>query len=488
MREIVEEIADASSPHYEEAISYLKDLSSMEKDVCLRAFNNALNIGVSTFPYGDRLAEEIIYNNILNKVKIMTTLMPITAYAGIAGRDLVIGISPYSLYESAVKSMSEYTGTREIDETQLTTFYRAILKHELLHIMLKHLLRSPGRGDLELANMAMDALINNMISEFKALKVSLVTPEDIIQGKVGEGESFIIASRYALQNNFTWEQYYDYLAKMIKDKKPKLSFGGTQEEMANGLAPSTGDAQEGSGGMSGTQRDYNTQGDINPQPATELPDDIVNQICDIFKEVQERTRGLDRFRNLENLAVDHNKKPHRSWRQVLRKIFNGNSIIEKHYSMKRVDKRTDLPPGKKYTYRGGLIYVFVDTSGSINDKEIQDFASELYAITKKYKYRYRVFNFSVGVTNEVDLRQLRQGTYNVVERGGTSLLEALRTVLKDNKVPDMFIIFTDLYDDVPDPNEFHNRDVIYALTSNFNNGTIQYVTKYKYRYFCLGDQ
>jgi len=58
--------------------------------------------------------------------------------------------------------------------------------------------------------------------------------------------------------------------------------------------------------------------------------------------------------------------------------------------MKRVDKRTDLPPGKKYTYRGGLAYVFIDTSGSISDQEISKFASELYAISRKYKYKYRI--------------------------------------------------------------------------------------------------
>jgi len=188
------------------------------------------------------------------------------------------------------------------------------------------------------------------------------------------------------------------------------------------------------------------------------------------------------------MVVDPGKKPEPSWKNILRKIFNGNSIMDKKYSMKRTDKRTDLPPGKKYTYRGGTIYVFIDTSGSVDDKQLKDFATEVHAIMKRYKYRYRVFNFSVGVTNEVDIRKLRSGKYEVTDRGGTSILEALAEVLKNNKEPDIFIVFTDLYDDVPTPNDFCNKEVIYALTSEYSKSALETVKRHKYKYVIIKDK
>jgi len=284
VREIIEQLADTNEPQYFDTISYLQDMTDKEKTMCLVAFNNALNVGVSTFQYGDRLMEEVIYNHILNKIRLVTTLTPITAFTTIDGNELLIGISPYSLYESMKESSSE------IDETQLTTFYRAIIKHELLHVMLKHLLLNPERSNMQIANMVMDALINNMIAEFKHLNVHMITPEDIVQGKFGEGTAFIIASDYALKSRFTWEQYYDYIMKLIEKTGKQLGEYKHQEDSV---------------GKDVQPFNYNTEGDINPKPASELPDDVVDKICDIFKESIERTRGLDRFKHLEELSVDH---------------------------------------------------------------------------------------------------------------------------------------------------------------------------------------
>jgi len=467
MQQIIEQFADTQDPQYQEAISYIDELTDKERLMCLTAFNNALNIGVSTYKYGDRLVEEAIYNHVLNKLKLITTLVPITAFATIRDREFVICVSPYSLYKIAAESLGD-----SLDETTLTGYYRAIIKHELLHIMLKHLISNPTRNIAFLVNMVTDALINNMVAEFTNLHFEFVTPEDIIEGN-GKNGAFIMASEYALKENLTWEQYYDYLLKLLKDKMDK--FAGSYK------------GQEEYTGEYNTKQ-YNTEGDISPKPASELPDDVVESINELCKEVAERTRGLSRFKYLEKMVVDPGKKPEPSWKNILRKIFNGNSIMDKKYSMKRIDKRTDLPPGKKYTYRGGTIYVFIDTSGSVDDKQLKDFATEVHAIMKRYKYRYRVFNFSVGVTNEVDIRKLRSGKYEVTDRGGTSILEALAEVLKNNKEPDIFIVFTDLYDDVPTPNDFCNKEVIYALTSEYSKSALETVKRHKYKYVIIKDK
>jgi len=122
---------------------------------------------------------------------------------------------------------------------------------------------------------------------------------------------------------------------------------------------------------------------------------------------------------------------------------------------------------------------------AIDISEVKAFASEVYALIRKYKYKYRVFTFTAGLANEVDIRKLKAGTIEITDRGGTSIEDALYDVLKDNRPPDIFIVFTDLYDDVPTPDDFGSKEVIYALTPNHNQDQVSKLKKFRYKYFVL---
>jgi len=514
MREIIEERIDPNVPNYRELTSYMQELHDSEKQKCTVAFNNALNIGVSTYPHGDRLAEEIIFNHILSKIGFKTSLAPFTAFAEYSRRTREINIcfSPYYIYYIAKAEVGE------LDEIRLTGYYRAVIKHELLHVMLKHLIADNTRHNAELNNLVMDALINIMIPEIPKLKFPSLTPEEVLEGKKGSA-LFIMASEYAIDRSFTWEQYYDYLIKKYPEQTKDLtssyieikvsgnnqpdqsqSKGAGQNEKQdsesqNGGNQSKDDAgdEEKSGSSSGKEKDgkliqdpaFNTQGDIRPVPASELPEDVVEQIEDIFKEVAERTRGLERFKMIGSLAIDTSKKISNNWRQALRKMFKDGSIVEKHYSMKRLDRRTDMPPAKKSTYRGGNVYILIDTSGSVSDVTLQNFASEVYGLLRKYKYKYKAFTFTVGVTSEIDIRKLRSGKLDIEDRGGTDVGEALKEILKNHTEPDVFIVLTDLYDDVPTPSDFANKQVIYALPKEHDVDNEALLKKYHYKYIVI---
>ena len=527
MREIKEEMiplppGELPRP-YLNLIVYMQMLTPEEIEKCNVAFNNALNVGVSTFEYGDRLVEEIIFNHVLSKIQLFTSLCPFTAFAEFdaKARKLGIYISPYYIYYS-----TRIDNIESLDETQLTGYYRAILKHELLHVMLKHLIADNVRTNQQLSNLAMDALINTMIPEIPKLNFPTLTPEDVLSHKLGSA-MFIMASEHALKHNFTWEEYYDYLerhfpkesqelnndyimldlssdnndgqqsnSKQDNDKNENQSNEKEEGGKANGNSEEQSEQNNNGGTGSGPQDDaksgrmvknpaYNTQGDIKPVPASELPEGVVEEIEDIYKESVERTRGLQRFKIFESLAVDTSRKISSNWRQLLRKLFKGNSILERHYSMKRLDRRTDLPPAKKCSYQGGLIYVLVDTSGSINGLELQAFASEVYGLLRKYKYKYKVFTYTAGLGSEVDIRTLRNGKFDVVDRGGTNVSAALEEILANNEPPDMFIVLTDLYDNVPEPHDFCDKQVVYVLTKDHNTSSEGLLKKYGYQYFSL---
>jgi len=464
VHKIVEEVADISKESYKKKLRYLDKLSDDEKKICEIAFDNAINVGVSTYKFGDRLIDEVIYNHVLGKVKLKTTLLPITAYACLDGNDFVVTISPYSMYYILKDSFPDH----QYNEIELTGYYRAILKHELLHITLMHLVEDKNHTNHAVANIVTDALINNMIVEFKNLNIPMITPEEALKGANKNG-MFYIASETAISRNFTWEQYYDYLMENFKDEIPV--------ETAKYVVQSSGGRSSGS----------MTDGDITYVPIGELSEEVLKKIRDFFNEFMERTRGSERFNNVEKLAFNTKKKINNTWRSVLKKIFSTNSLLEKRYSMKRFDKRTDLPPGKKYTYSGGLVYVFIDTSGSINTQILSDFASELYGVMKKYRYKYRVFNFSSGLTSEVNIGKLRTGKYEAVGRGGTNLSEALIDVRKKFPAPDIYIVFTDLYDDIPKPEQFDNRLVIYALTKNYDMSQKFTLIENGYTYFVVNE-
>ena len=129
MREIKEEMiplppGELPRP-YLNLIVYMQMLTPEEIEKCNVAFNNALNVGVSTFEYGDRLVEEIIFNHVLSKIQLFTSLCPFTAFAQFdaKARKLGIYISPYYIYYS-----TRIDNIFDLDETRLTGYYRAILK------------------------------------------------------------------------------------------------------------------------------------------------------------------------------------------------------------------------------------------------------------------------------------------------------------------------------------------------------------------------
>ena len=144
-----------------------------------------------------------------------------------------------------------------------------------------------------------------------------------------------------------------------------------------------------------------------------------------------------------------------------------------------------MPPAKKSTYRGGNIYVLIDTSGSVSDATLQNFASEVYGLLRKYKYKYKAFTFTVGVTSEIDIRKLRSGKLDIEDRGGTDVGEALKEILKNHTEPDVFIVLTDLYDDVPTPSDFANKQVIYALPKEHDVDNEALLKKYHYKYIII---
>ena len=151
----------------------------INKEIILSAFDQARQLGVATFEFGNKLADEIIYNFILQKVNlVIDTTHPITAYTTMRYKDLRIVVNP----EYLANILAEMIGA-EPTEQQLVTFFRGILKHELLHIALNHLIRDETRNNPKLSNIVMDSLINREIPEFgESIKFAQNYSEEALMG------------------------------------------------------------------------------------------------------------------------------------------------------------------------------------------------------------------------------------------------------------------------------------------------------------------
>ena len=463
---------------------YMSNLTEEEKQLAETCFDKAFNIGVSTYSQGDSLMEETVYNMVLNKLEFRYTLLPITAFVGIKHRKIFMVANPYYLLDYFKQTDNELT------ETNLTTFYRGIIKHELLHVMLKHLVKDNKRPIAMIANVVTDALINREISEFKYLNMPTITPEKMLIERTNVPGGLLVPSEYATDHDFRWEEYYDYIFEQIKDQIQVIQITGSSLEQGNDTEQSSG--QDGNLPQSMEEAGENTTGnltagDINPQSPDQVDELIQDMLNDIHEEAKRKLKGTGKAKLIGSLVFDTEVKRANKWKTLLRQIFKGNSLLYKHYSMKRKDKRTGLPPGKKYTYRGGLVYVFIDTSGSIGDNEMVEFAKELHAIMKKYNYKYKIFTFSYGLGNEIDIRKIKRREFEFSDRGGTSILEALDELEEKEmyKIPDIYIIFTDAYDDIPKPERFHGKKVIYALTADHSISSLDLIKEYGYDYLIV---
>jgi len=265
-------------------------------------FEQAKELGVSTFKFGSNLAEETIFNFLLQKVELVVdTQHDITAYVTISNNNIQLVINPEYLYEM-LKDILETEPT----ETQLLAFYRGLLKHELLHCALNHLISDPKRSNEKLANIVMDALINREIPEFKYLNLPKTTPEKILVfGDIG---GLLFPSEKG--EKLTWEQYYDFLVQFIKDKEKE---NGNKEDkegnedcdieskLINNIADYQGYTQQHSGTI--------TEGDLKQVTENELPPVAEKIVEEINRSIDEfcKSRGTMFSNMIEKLRIKRSK-------------------------------------------------------------------------------------------------------------------------------------------------------------------------------------
>mgnify|MGYP006081625851 FL=1 len=281
----------------------------------------------------------------------------------------------------------------------------AVIKHETLHIIFKHLFRMKTKDyDNRLFNIAADLVVNQLISPWK-LPDSAVTLETYRELKLPPDKSV--------------EWYYENLKKTAsKDKEYKKSLQEIFDKMdasgggGKGLGGDDFAGEEGSSKKRRYHSDHRMWGE-NENFSMEV---VETEVDRMIIQARDRTPIKDHGTiplGIQSLIKNIVKKrnPQINWKKAL-KIFSSTSRKTRVYlTLKRVSKRFGTRPGIKIK-RFQKLAVAIDTSGSINIDDFNDFFGEIHSmwrfgaeidvlecdaeIQKKYSYRGRIPEFIHG--------------------------------------------------------------------------------------------
>ena len=231
----------------------------------------------------------------------------------------------------------------------------AVLKHEILHIVFKHLFRSRG-NDRELENIAADLVVNQYVNPWPLPEGALLL------------NSFPDLNLLPEQ---TFEWYYEKLRELRKsnasDKYPKSKDALDSFE--------NGEPNRGNHELWGIEKQ---NGQITNEKVVEATiQKLINQAIN--------KTGTKNIGNLP-LAIQRelsyiNEKPKVSWKRILRIFSNSCGKTKLESTRRKESTRYPGNPGTKIK-RLQHIAVAIDTSGSIDENTLQLFWNEIIGIQK----------------------------------------------------------------------------------------------------------
>ncbi|MBI5513425.1 MAG: hypothetical protein HY909_06620 [Deltaproteobacteria bacterium] len=233
----------------------------------------------------------------------------------------------------------------------------AVVKHEALHLLFRHLLRfDRKRHDHLVFNLAADLVVNQFITN----------PFKLPEGAIVLGTF----PDLGLEPDKTVEWYYDKLKKL-------------RDESSAGACPKAREAFDKIAAASGWHSDHGRWGLGDPASqdvaGTEL-DRLVVQARD-----RAGPRGYGALPNpLKELiaAALERRSPKVDWRRALR-IFSASARRTRIASTyQRQSRRYGTLPGIKVK-RYQRMAVVVDTSGSISDEDLSEFFTEIHALWRQ---------------------------------------------------------------------------------------------------------
>jgi predicted metal-dependent peptidase len=236
----------------------------------------------------------------------------------------------------------------------------AVLKHEALHLVFKHLFRDLIKKDSELMNIAADIVVNQYIGEWDlpASAVTLNTFPDM-----------------ELEPEQTMEYYFERLSEL----KSKMDTGKKRGKL------NYPESQKAFEGLYGEQRhsDHSIWIDeSNSKSLSGLTEILERQLLSATARTNQKSFGTlpeEIQRAIKRIEESH--KPSVDWKRQLRLFASSHGKTYVSHTMKRVSKRYGTRPGIRIR-RLNRVVVVIDTSGSIDNQTLMLFMTEIENIRR----------------------------------------------------------------------------------------------------------
>lgn len=341
-----------------------------------------------------------------------------------------------------------------------------VICHEIGHLLNLTVDRRGGRHH-KFWNFATDYsinsdLINNCDGHGKPKPIGemyysdkLITPEN------PKGQAWLYDEKY---RNMTCEQIYE---KLIEEFK-KDHGGKTPEQVEQEMSDAVDEWLKNH--CKGDQLD-----DHIPQDSMDETDKgrVKAQVEAVQKQMGGQQAGkTDSF--LERAFEFLFQEPPFDWRGFLNNYLK--AFMKSDFTWKKPSRRSwgggYILPGSN-TDKHIKLGIAIDTSGSVGDKEVQEFLGHIAKIMHSFKsFDIDVWCFSTKVHEETlknytKTSQDQIKNYELASLGGTEIASNFRWIEDNKKNYDVFICLTDGYDYIDDL-KFDYCPVIWGITGNDN--------------------
>lgn len=300
-----------------------------------------------------------------------------------------------------------------------------VIKHEILHVLFKHILTIGDYPHREIANVAMDIVVNQYIE-----KEQLPGEPVLLENFPGLN----------LKPHESVDYYYQKLLKLYRSKENSAESDPAFEALKRYLSSFSGGDPEGGIG------DHRAWKEFSEAEKRVVQSGIDSLIDNVYERIKNNPQSGNLPEGIRAYLKKHNEVdvPTLDWRRVLRLFSGTSSKTFLKNTIKRVSKRYETVPGIKVRRKNRLL-VAVDTSGSTSSQDHQRFFNEIQHIyrqgaeimvlecddniKRKYSYRGQIPDFVTG-------------------RGWTSFEPPL-IFANEEYLPDAVIYFTDGYAATP---------------------------------------
>jgi len=348
---------------------------------------------------------------------------------------------------------------------------KAILKHEVYHLLHMHLLRSKennNRFDSYIENVVMDVAINQFIPD---IPDECITFDNFCKKfkldpyRVQRKEAF----EYYLdlvKNSKEYQKEAEAYKQMMKDIQDILDKLG-QSMSGQGNGGSNGNqSSSGSGGKN--QQDQDGKGGKGNKTIQEMLDEILNEkypvdhstwkesdssdvqnMKEIVKQmVNEAIKNCGNIPgDLQQLINKINEPAIIRWQDELKMLVGSVKCPYKLTPLRRPRRQMDRMDLKgRLSDRKVKIAVAIDTSGSMGERELQFVFSEIFNILKLVKFEMSIIECDTRVQRVYKAKDLKDIDTKVAGRGGTSFTPVFKYIKEEMRYqdkPDLLVYFTD---------------------------------------------